>query len=105
MTTKPTSMTISAKNGAKGAAKQVLTPPFFLENTPLSVETRLYAPGTEVIFKKKKKKSRHLNFRRNVGRDLELSSAVSCGFIKRPVFYYKIMVSLAEDNFGCLGIF
>ena len=103
MTTKPTSMTISAKNDAKGAAKQVLTP-LFLENTPLSVETRLYAPGTEVI-SKKKKKSRHLNFRRNVGRDLELSSAVSCGFIKRPVFYYKIMVSLAEDNFGCLGIF
>ena len=68
MTTKPTSITSSAKNDTKGAAKQVLRFFSFSENTPLSVEARLHAPGTQVI--SKKKKGRHPNLRRKVGRDL-----------------------------------
>ena len=89
MTTKPTSMTISAENDTKGAAKQVLT--FFFGEHPTfgqSKATRTRNGGDL------KKKSRHLNFRRKVGRDFEPSSAASCGFIERPAFNHEIMVTL-----------
>ena len=72
------------------------------------VEARLYAPETDVI-SKKEKKGRHLNFRCKVGRNLEPPSAASCGFIKRPVFNHKIMVSLTEtqllNKFGVVATF
>ena len=91
MTTNPTSMTISAENDTKGAAKQVLTFFFYFGDHPTfgrSEATRTRNAGNL------QKKGRHPNFRCKVGRDLGPLSTVSCGFIKRPAFYHEIMVTL-----------
>ena len=51
MTTNPNSMTFSAINYTKSAAKQELT--FFWRTPPPWVETGLNAPGMDVVSKKK----------------------------------------------------